>query len=202
MSSHLVGRVNWQHFMELCKNNHTNHINFYSGNCNLIHITNKKDTLKLQNHVYLQNMVCKKDNCQTTCIKPFNRHTDSTKLTMKCSNINNKTEANLLYFMDQLIDQIKDFSNVQKIKMENERKQLIIKSKLPKKLFLKKELSEKIDLSFVNKYTKNPISNDILNFYENINNFNYRNYENDKYVNFEDTIVVIQSFIIQCIILE
>jgi hypothetical protein len=202
MSSHLVGRVNWQHFAEVCKNNHTNHINFHSGDCNMIHIINKKDELKLQNHTYLQNMVCKEDICHTTCIKPFNRHTNSTKLTMKCSNINNKTEANLLYFMDQLIDQIKDFSNVQKIKMENDRNQLIIKSKLPKKLFLKKELTEQIDLNFVNKYTRNPTDNDILEEYGSIDNFNYRDYEGDKRCNFDNTTIYIQSQIIQCIILE
>ena len=116
--------------------------------------------------------------------------------------INNKTEANLLYFMDQLIGQIKDFSNVQKIKMENERKQLITKSRLPKKLFLKKELTEQIDLSFVNKYTRNPTDDDILDFYGSINNFNYRDYEGDKRCNFDETTIYIQSQIIQCIILE
>ena len=116
--------------------------------------------------------------------------------------INNKTEANLLYFMDQLIGQIKDFSNVQKIKMKNERKLLITKSKLPKKLFLKKELTDQIDLNFVNKYTRNPTDDDILDFYGNINNFNYRDYEGDKRCNFDKTTIYIQSHIIQCIILE
>jgi hypothetical protein len=202
MSSHLVGRVNWQHFAEVCKNNHTNHISFHSGDCNMIHIINKKEELKLRNHTYLHNMVCKKDNCSTTCIKPFNRHTNSTKLNMKLMNINNQTETNLLYFMDQLIEQIKDFSNVQKIKMENERKQLITKSKLPKKLFLKKELTDQIDLNFVNKYTRNPTDDDILDFYGNINNFNYRDYEGDKRCNFNETTIYEQSQIIQCIILE
>ncbi len=67
MSSHLVGRVNWQHFAEVCKNNHTNHISFHSGDCNMIHIINKKEEHKLRNHTYLHNMVCKKDNCLTTC---------------------------------------------------------------------------------------------------------------------------------------
>ena len=36
--SHLVIRVNWQHFAEVCKNNHTNPVMFHSGFCNMIHI--------------------------------------------------------------------------------------------------------------------------------------------------------------------
>ena len=63
MSNHLVGRLNWTHFADVCKNNHTNHINFHSGDCNMIHITNKKDELKLKNNTYLHNMICKKENC-------------------------------------------------------------------------------------------------------------------------------------------
>jgi hypothetical protein len=110
---------------------------------------------------------------------------------MKLTNINNHTETNLLYFMDQLIGQIKDFSNIQKNKL-----------RLPKKLFLKKELNEQINLSFVNKYTRNPIDDDILEFYGNINNFNYRDEDGDKRCNFHNTSIYIQSMIIQCIILE
>ena len=41
MSNHLVGRLNWTHFTDVCKNNHTNMIIFHSGDCNMIHITNK-----------------------------------------------------------------------------------------------------------------------------------------------------------------
>ena len=69
-------------------------------------------------------------------------------------------------------------------------------------LFLKKELTELIDLSFVNKYTRNQIDDDILEFYGNINNFNYRDEEGDKRCNFDKTTIYIQSQIIQSIILE
>jgi hypothetical protein len=110
---------------------------------------------------------------------------------MKLTNINNHTETNLLYFMNQLIEQIKEFSNVQKNKL-----------RLPKKLFLKKELTEQIDLSFVNKYTRNPIDDDHLAFYGNINNFNYRDEDGDKRCNFHNATIYVQSQIIQCIILE
>jgi hypothetical protein len=52
MSNHLVGRLNWTHFADVCKNNHTNHINFHSGDCNMIHITNKN---KLKYYYYNYN---------------------------------------------------------------------------------------------------------------------------------------------------